>query len=599
MTIETLAKVSLIGPQGELEAALKALQGIGLVHLIAPPGRSVAEPGTLPPRVVRIDEAIRYLKDVALPRQPAPADRMADPGELIDRVLANRQRRRAALDRIEHLREMIGQLAPWGEFGWPDSGALGGLQLWLYRLPVSERARLEQLEAAWQEVNRDGRYSYVAVVEQEPRSANVLNVQPLTIARARLSGLRAEIADLHREMEDLDAERVAMTRWLLALERERDELEDAAHLLDTCEAFAAQGPFFRIRGWVPRRRLDELAEFADQNGVLLTEELVEPEEEPPTLLSNGPEARSGQQMLAFFSTPGYRTWDPSALVLWSFVLFFSMILADAGYALVLAGITAYFYRRMGAHDGLKQFRKLCVLLCLGSFVYGLLTGSYFGVAPEAGSLLAAIAVVDLNDYTRMMQLSVLIGAAHLLIAMAAAARQMDRWGRLRSAGWLLVTVGGVAAWLGASELRDAFLMVLAAGLLLVLIGGDDTRIVSFSTLLRRIGRGLLEMRQVTRLFGDVLSYLRLFALGLASSSLAVVFNDMAVRAADGVAGIGLLLAIVISFFGHGINLTLAVVGGFIHGLRLNFIEFLSWGISSEGYRFTPFKKKGGPTWETA
>jgi V/A-type H+-transporting ATPase subunit I len=89
----------------------------------------------------------------------------------------------------------------------------------------------------------------------------------------------------------------------------------------------------------------------------------------------------------------------------------------------------------------------------------------------------------------------------------------------------------------------------------------------------------------------VLSYLRLFALGLASASLALTFNDLARQVADEVPGLGLLFAILILLVGHVLNLLLSVMSGVVHGLRLNFIEFYNWALLGEGYPFRPFKKK--------
>jgi V/A-type H+-transporting ATPase subunit I len=110
-----------------------------------------------------------------------------------------------------------------------------------------------------------------------------------------------------------------------------------------------------------------------------------------------------------------------------------------------------------------------------------------------------------------------------------------------------------------------------------------------SALLRLLD-GLRALTGVTRVFGDVLSYLRLFALGLASASLALTFNDLA-RQAGQVQGLGLLFAILILFVGHLLNLLLALMSGVVHGLRLNYIEFYNWALSGEGYAFKPFRKK--------
>ena len=108
--------------------------------------------------------------------------------------------------------------------------------------------------------------------------------------------------------------------------------------------------------------------------------------------------------------------------------------------------------------------------------------------------------------------------------------------------------------------------------------------------LRRGADGLLGLTGVTKAFGDSLSYLRLFALGLASAQLAVLFNQMASDASK-IKGVGILLGLLVFLLGHTLNFVLAVVGGVVHGLRLNCIEFFSWSLTDEGQPFEAFDMK--------
>ena len=98
-------------------------------------------------------------------------------------------------------------------------------------------------------------------------------------------------------------------------------------------------------------------------------------------------------------------------------------------------------------------------------------------------------------------------------------------------------------------------------------------------------------RLVTNAFGDVLSYLRLFALGLASGSLAAAFNDLAAKSHAAVQGAGIALALLVLLVGHGLNFLLALMSGVVHGLRLNYIEFFNWGLEDEGKPFRAFRRK--------
>ena len=114
-------------------------------------------------------------------------------------------------------------------------------------------------------------------------------------------------------------------------------------------------------------------------------------------------------------TPSYWLWDPSSLVFASFALFFAMIVADAGYALLLGLIVLAYRKRLGASAGGRRWRVMLSVMAGATAVYGALAGSYFGVSPSAGSLLGHLHVLDLGDFTVMMALSVIIGASHIAL----------------------------------------------------------------------------------------------------------------------------------------------------------------------------------------
>jgi len=115
---------------------------------------------------------------------------------------------------------------------------------------------------------------------------------------------------------------------------------------------------------------------------------------------------------------------------------------------------------------------------------------------------------------------------------------------------------------------------------------------------KRVLKGLGGLTGISTAFGDALSYLRLFALGLASAALASTFNSMAGQVKEALPGIGLLFALLIALLGHSLNFALGLSSGFIHGLRLNFIEFFRWSISEEGHPFNAFARKEKESWKT-
>jgi V/A-type H+-transporting ATPase subunit I len=197
----------------------------------------------------------------------------------------------------------------------------------------------------------------------------------------------------------------------------------------------------------------------------------------------------------------------------------------------------------------------------------------------------------------MMRLSVSIGVIHIALANGIMAWQYR--GRNRawvSLGWIAVVSGGLLIWLGMGNRADLAYrlgeLALGAGLLTVFLFGSERPVKSAMDLLWRVLGGLSSLTNVTKIFGDVLSYLRLFALGLASASLALTFNDLARQVAEAHPGMGLLFSLLILLVGHLLNILLSLMSGVVHGLRLNFIEFYNWGLSEEGYPFRAFAKRG-------
>ncbi|WP_315854774.1 V-type ATPase 116kDa subunit family protein, partial [Alienimonas chondri] len=340
----------------------------------------------------------------------------------------------------------------------------------------------------------------------------------------------------------------------------------------------------------------------DRRGLALTVEAPAPADAPPTLLNNPDRLAGAEGCVTFYITPGYRAWDPTAVVYLSFALFFGMIVSDAAYGLVLGVGLFLFWGRLGATRSSRRFRNLAVGLVSFTVAYGVAAGSYFGLEPPAGSLLDRLRVyVDgrpmTEDRNAMMAISVAIGAAHLTLANLIAAWNSRRSSRLLGhLGWAATIVGGflwgAGAMTGAAAFADVGQPAVLVGAAFVLLFSSDRPLFSFSpkTHALRLVDGAMQIPNLTKAFGDVLSYLRLFALGLASAQLAITFNDLASQSFRA-GGAGVALALVILVAGHGINILLGLMGGVVHGLRLNCIEFFNWSLNDEGYPFRPFTKK--------
>jgi V/A-type H+-transporting ATPase subunit I len=237
-------------------------------------------------------------------------------------------------------------------------------------------------------------------------------------------------------------------------------------------------------------------------------------------------------------------------------------------------------------------RYLALAMLVAALVYGVLVGSYFGVSPPPDSPLAGLHILDINDYPAMMRLSVAVGVLHVTLANAVTAWRQTTWmARLSPLGWAGAVIGGYLMWVGDAEMQRLGTGLLIAGLAAVLLFTSTRPWRRPMDLALRLLDGLMGLTKVSAALGDILSYMRLFALGLASASLAVTFNHLAQDVRAALPGIGLLFSILILLLGHALNLALGVMSGVVHGLRLNFIEFYNWSVSDEGYPFRSFAKK--------
>jgi V/A-type H+-transporting ATPase subunit I len=591
MSIVPLCKLTLAGHCADKDEVLWDLQELGCLELVPLKGQAAEKPAA--PRS-KGQAALQFL--LSCPqrrRQVRFADRF-DAEDVERQALALQQRLKDLEDERDALVQRLRDLEPWGDFRFPPLEEMGAQRLWFYAVPHHLMPKLKRTDLAWELLRRDQSFCYVAVVaEEEPPDMPVPRVHAGSRSRAELE---RRLEDVELGIEDVGAQRSSLTRWCMLFAERLDSLEDGEARQRAAARTLDVEPVFGLEAWAPVARLEELRSYAAQRGLALESRPPVETDRPPTLMQNRPGIDAGEALVSFYMTPGYRTWDPSPIVLFSFGLFFAMILSDAGYAALLGVALALLWGRLARTDARVRFRALLLLLTAASLVYGVLVGSYFGVAPDPDSWPGRLAVIDLNDTQRMMTLSVVVGVAHLVLANLMNARRL-RWGweSLAAMGWAGMILGGFLLAVGERRERPslsaAAMALLGLGALAVLVfSGSGKRPLARSL------SGLLALTRVTSAFGDVLSYLRLFALGLASASLAVAFNGMAGQMYESFAGLGLLFALLVLLVGHGLNFVLSLSSAVIHGLRLNVIEFFNWGLTEEGTPFRPFRRKEREPW---
>lgn len=592
MAIVKLKKATLVFRPQDREAVVRSLHEFGRLHLQSLQGGVKARVGQEGDKVFLSEElrkALRYLQECPVKRQQVGWDEEFDVEKLIRDVIANQENKRKLTDELEKRIEREQTLKHWGEFRFSDIENMAGQRLWFYLLPDKHRKLLNDIELPWQIIHREHHKIWLVLVSPEEPAADLLPVERFRTGALPLSEVSAQRHELELQLEDLEYERQRFTRYLHILKRLTARIEDQSNFSQALGLSLDESSLSLMQAWVAERDVVALQNLAAEQGFAVYFDEVTVEDQPPTLLSNPQTIRGGEALVNFYQTPAYNTWDPSLILFISFSLFFAMIMSDAAYSAILLSLVLLSWRKLGKSEIGTNLRPLLLCLTGVSLVWGVMVGSYFGKAAPV-SWLEILHVLDVNDFESMMAISIGCGIIHILLANLQ--QVLLWWGHSKSlmhAGWILVLLAGAALGL---ELNETYAYSLGiVGLVLVFIGGSQRKIRKPLDLLVRVLEGLKALTNITNIFGDVLSYLRLFALGLASASLALTFNDLAAKAFASEGGLGFLFGLLILIIGHTLNLLLAIVSGVVHGLRLNFIEFYKWALDGEGKPFKVFKKQ--------
>jgi len=425
----------------------------------------------------------------------------------------------------------------------------------------------------------------------------------LEITSGRIRSLEEELTKLREELQSKvgqDLNRLALLREALSAENERLSVLEKA-----CEARYVT----LIEGWIPENNTEaavsEVKESIDY--VFIDTRQPEQSEEPPTKMQNKGGIKPFQTIINLFATPKYREWDPTPIVAYSFALFFGIMVCDVLYALGIILLARFLLGKFtddSSTDSFKLFQRM-IYICGGvALVGGLLTGQYFGdiytfFGIESLALVRGVQEA-LQDPVTFILLALVIGFIHVNIGHMIS---LIRGVKERNKGLVLSKVGlfvfelGIPAILSAmlgmqlpgftSQINSILLYFMVPGVLLIVI----------SSIMQSGGLGVIMwLFDITGLLGDVMSYARLAGVGLATFYLASTFNMMAGLFSEmipGAAGviIGSIIGVVIVIFGHVINMVLTAITGFMHSLRLCFVEFMFKFYEGGGREYSPFKLK--------
>ena len=525
-------------------------------------------------------------------------------------VYQQTQQQVAALNtEIARLEKAADELRPWGEFDPKKSAALASQGILLHYLSTSSNT-FDKEAQAWAEqytlaeINcTDSTVWFVVVAKPgEEISIDAQEMKSPTMdcgeAERRIEAARQELKELDKTFARVVATEQEMKRYKAELQRQLQSDRVKATAQE-----AADGTLLVMEGWAEKETSEKVDKLLEEypNVVYLKEDPT-PEDNTPVKLKNNRFARIFEMVGDMYARPKYGTLDLTPFFAPFYMLFFGICLNDAGYGLILliAGIAMLMKFKTGMMNRAAWFATMCAL---STTLFGGFCGSFFGLS--LGEFFPSIKFFDFQG--QFFSWALAIGMIQILFGLALNVYMTIRCFGVKycfsSLGWLIVLLAGSLAaglpimneeWVipGFTTSSPAFYAAIGVGMALMLLLNTPGK---FHNPLINVGSGLWNLyNNITGLLSDVLSYIRLFAIGLSGGVLALVFNSLAEGFVPEGANIvvRLLVMIPILLVGHGINLFMSTISSFVHPMRLTFVEFYkNAGFEMASRNFEPLKNE--------
>ena len=459
-------------------------------------------------------------------------------------------------------------------------------------------------------IDRDQDQQYISLIymkEEEDKIRDTLKQFGFTgvffkdlkgSAAENITQHKAQLVDLAKDIEDVEKSIADMAYCKEAFQLLYDHLSIEQDMEKGCNNMLVTKRAFYIDGWVPAPESENLASILKEQGCQYEITVPEKDEETPVLLKNNGFITPVETITNLYDTPSSKEPDPTPVFALFYICFFGIMFADIAYGLILA-IGCFLAVRSGKLEGnAYNFVKQLGYCGVSATIWGVVFGSFFGnLIPVVSETFFGSAVnitplwIDpIENAMTMLAFACLFGVVHLFVALGVKAYILIREGRVADAiadafcwYFLLVglglLIGGEMVFEGASGIGKWLSIIGAGGIVLIPVftGKGAGKAV-----------GLWKLYGITNYLADILSYARLFALCLAGTVIAQVFNTIA--ALFGANIIGIILFIIVVVIAHVFNFLLSGLGAFVHAIRLQYVEFFGKFFEGKGTPFKPFMK---------
>lgn len=628
-------KFLIIGAQEDRERFFKKAQEVGIVHFIDISSERIKETS---PEIHDITAAIKVLRGLPTVEQQEMDD-YSRGNEIAKRILSLKHEIEKFHEEIRVLNLEISRIEIFGYFNLQDVSYIEKEGKCTIQYFCAKRSALEEKEIqdSLIYIGSDHDLDYFIAINKEPKIYE--SMVEMHIERS-LSELKHSLQDAEKNLHLREKDLKSLAKYNSFLHHALVYKLNSENLFTT-QKFAQpmlEGTLFAVEGWVPEHKAGILKTLGDDLHIHCEEIAIEPTDSIPTYLENEGMGKVGEDLIHIYDVPSHKDKDPSLWVLFAFSLFFAMIVGDAGYGLVFLGAALFLrYRFPGLKGVKKRLLSLFTLLCFTCIAWGMLTNSFFGITLSMENPLRKVSLLQwmvekqiayhmkhqdavYQDWTKkfpqiqgvtdphefikvleashddksavgfydtmaryiMFELALFVGVIHISLSFM---RYLGRnWSGF---GWLIFIVGAylyLPFFLKATSLIHYIFGVEkewggSVGSHLMLVGF----IVALAlAVLKDKWLGFVEIMIVVQIFADVLSYLRIYALGIAGATVSGVINEMA-------GPLPLVFAVILLGISHIINMLLGVMGGIIHGLRLNFLEWYHYSFEGRGKLFNPLR----------
>jgi putative v-type ATPase subunit I len=608
--IQPMNKYAFLVFHKDYEAFLERLRTLGVLHVKEQKNaREVDALRAILSERAHITETLRSLRPYTTEERASSPNlpQNEEAGRTLIAEIEGELHRLASLNEtLTSLRAEADDVRPWGAF---DVSALtrlegAGYALSFFTIPLARFTEAFQSAHDVLPISEQSGKQYFVLLHHSADAPSLPDAEQVARPSRSVAELETLLESTEEERDHLIQSLTERTQhWLPELEAYDTFLENrftfgsaqlqADRLMDE--------RLLVLEGFVPASEAEQFEQSLEQAGYCYRQVEFDPEKERvPIQLKNNSFTKSFEFVTGLFSLPNYQEIDQTYLIAPFFMLFFGMCFGDAGYGLILFGVSTYF--RLKSKDADTSLLALGQWLGGGAFVVGLLMGGIFGISLPWASDKDYIFSQD-----NLMMVSILIGIIQVLLGKTIGAykkgRQLGWKHSLAGYAWVLLLIAlGLIYGLPKAEI----VLPSAVNYVLYGVAGLAVLVAFFynspgKNPFVNLGSGLWTTYETASgLLGDSLSYIRLFAIGLTGGILGSVFNQLALSCvpASGSGAsvvsyvVGWIAALLILLFGHGINFGIAMIGAFVHPLRLTFVEYYKNSeFEGGGKPYTPFKKK--------